>query len=115
MFRQWILTAAILALPTCALAQGATGTGGVQSGLRSGEPLSGVRGGANTTGAGGTGVAGPGGTGVDQPGPGRIWTRHWCGWRWGCKAVDSKAVDSKAPVDADVPREMAFPQNCFHS
>ena len=22
----------------------------------------------------------------------------------GCKAVDSKAVDSKAPVDADVPR-----------
>jgi hypothetical protein len=70
MFRQWILTAAILALPTCALAQGATGTGGVQSGLRSGEPLSGVRGGANTTGAGGTGVAGPGGTGVDQPNQG---------------------------------------------
>ena len=33
----------------------------------------------------------------------------------GCKAVDSKAVDSKAPVDADVPREMASPQNCFHS
>ena len=70
MFRQWILTAAILALPTYVLAQGATGTGGVQSGLRSGEPLSGVRGGTNTTGAGGTGVAGPGGTGVDQPGQG---------------------------------------------
>ena len=63
-------TAAILALPTCALFSGRHGTGGVQSGLRSGEPLSGVRGCANATGAGGTGVAGPGGTGVNQPGQG---------------------------------------------
>jgi len=53
MLRNWLLAAAMVILPTYALAQ-ATGerSGAPLSGVRSGEPRSGVRGGAGGSGAG---------------------------------------------------------------